>query len=61
MYLEAAERLAGLVARRRDLLRRGAAYAQASLRDFQSYEGRAAVHEADAQGLIEAIARELGK
>jgi tetratricopeptide (TPR) repeat protein len=48
-------------ARRRDLLRRAAAYAQASLRDFQHYQGRAAADEADAQRLIEVIARELGE
>jgi hypothetical protein len=47
-------------ARRRDLLRRAAAYAQASLRDFQHYQGRAAADEANAQRLIEAIARALG-
>ena len=34
---------------------------QASLRDFQHYQGRAAADEADAQRLIEGIARELGE
>jgi tetratricopeptide (TPR) repeat protein len=48
-------------ARRRDLLRRAAAYAQASLRDYESYQGRAADREAKARRLIEDIARALGE
>jgi tetratricopeptide (TPR) repeat protein len=44
----------------RDLLLRAAAYAQASLRDYQRYVGRAADMEALAQRLIEAIARAVG-
>jgi hypothetical protein len=59
MYRDAAGR-ERTPARRRDLLLRAAAYAQASLRDFQHYQGRAAADEADAQGLIDAIARALG-
>ena len=47
-------------ARRRDLLLRAMAYAQASLRDYQHYGGRAADREAKAQRLIEEIARALG-
>jgi len=35
-------------------------YAQASLRDFQFYQSRAAPDEADAQGLIDEIAQALG-
>jgi tetratricopeptide (TPR) repeat protein len=58
MYRDAAGREP---ARRRDLLRRAAAYAAASLRDFESYQGRAADREADARRLIEIIARALGE
>ncbi len=47
--------------RRRDLLRRAAAYVQASLRDFQHYQGRAADIGSFAQGLIDDIARELAE
>ena len=57
MYLDAAGREP---ARRPDLLRRAAAYAQASLRDFKHYEGRAADMEAKAQQLIDIIAQALG-
>lgn len=57
MYRDAAERDP---ARRGDLLRRARAYAAASLRDFQHYQGRAAADEADAQGLIDDIERALG-
>ena len=46
--------------RRRDLLRRAEAYAQASLRDFKFYQGRAADLEARAQRLIDVIAQALG-
>ncbi len=56
MYLQAAEREP---ARRRDLLRRAQAYAQASLRDFQHYQGHAADGEARAQQLIDDIAQAL--
>ena len=44
----------------RDLLRRARAYAQAALRDYQHYQGRAAADEADAQGLLADIAQALG-
>ena len=47
--------------RRRDLLRRARAYVEASLRDFQHFQGRAAAEEARAQRLIEIIERELGE
>lgn len=57
MYLDAAGREP---ARRRDLLRRAAAYAQASLADYQHYQGRAADQEAKAQRLIDHIAQALG-
>ncbi len=45
--------------RRRDLLRRADAYAQAALRDFRHYQGRAADMEAKTQGLIDSIAQAL--
>jgi tetratricopeptide (TPR) repeat protein len=59
MYRDAAGREQS-ASRRRDLLRRAAAYAAASLRDFQHYQGRAADGEAKSQRLIEEIGRELG-
>ena len=46
--------------RRGDLLRRALAYAPASLRDFQHYQGRVAVDEAKAQRLIDDITQALG-
>jgi tetratricopeptide (TPR) repeat protein len=58
MYREAAGREPA-AARRRDLLRRAAAYAAASLRDYQHYQGRAADMEAKARRLIEIIEGEL--
>jgi tetratricopeptide (TPR) repeat protein len=60
MYAQASGREA-TPARARDLLRRALAYAQASLRDFQHYQGRAAADEADAQRLIEIIRQSLGE
>jgi hypothetical protein len=45
--------------RRRDKLLRARAYAEAALRDFQHYQGRAAADEAKAQGLIDRIDRDL--
>ena len=45
--------------RRRDLLHRAQAYAEAALRDYQSYQGRAAADEADAQQLIADIDQAL--
>ena len=44
---------------RRDYLLRAQAYAQAALRDFQHYHGRAAADEAKAQGLLDQIVRLL--
>lgn len=60
MYVHAAEREPA-PARRRDLLRRGQAYAEASLADYQHYQGRAAADEADAQELIDRIAQALAQ
>jgi hypothetical protein len=45
--------------RQRDLLHRAQAYAQAALRDFQHYQGRAAKDEARAQQLLARIAEVL--
>jgi hypothetical protein len=45
--------------RQRDLLHRAQAYAQAALRDFQHYQGRAAKDEADAQQLLTEIGQAL--
>ncbi|WP_295449881.1 hypothetical protein [uncultured Thiodictyon sp.] len=58
LYLNAAEREPAQP-RRRDLLHRAQAYAQAALRDFRHYQGRAAADEARAQQLIAAIAQAL--
>jgi len=58
MYLDAAGRESAL-ARRRDLLARARAYAQAALRDFQHYQGRAADREAEAQRLLAIIEEAL--
>ena len=58
MYVNAADREPG-PPRRRDLLHRAQAYAQAALRDFRHYQGRAAADEADAQQLIGAIGQAL--
>ena len=44
---------------RQNLLLRAKAYAEAALRDYQSYQGRAATDEADAQQLIAAIEQAL--
>jgi len=60
MNLQAAGREA-TPSRRRDLLHRAQAYAQAALRDFQHYQGRAADEEARAQQLIDIIAQALTK
>jgi len=47
--------------RQRDTLLRARAYAQAALRDFLHYKGRAAADEAKAQQLIDDIAQSLAK
>jgi tetratricopeptide (TPR) repeat protein len=60
MYLQAAGREA-TPSRQRELLERAQAYAQAALRDFQHYQGRAAADEAKAQGLLERIHENLAK
>ena len=45
--------------RRRDLLLRAKAFAEAALRDFKTYQGRAAADEAKAQQLIAGIDQAL--
>jgi len=60
MYAGASER-EPTPSRQRDLLHRAQAYAQAALRDFQHYQGRAADREADTQQLLAVIAEELAK
>lgn len=60
MYLEAAGREA-TPARRRDLLHRALAYAQAAQRDCQHYQGRAAADEAKVQGLLDHIQETLAR
>jgi hypothetical protein len=60
MYLHAGGREA-TPARQRDLLPRAQAYAQAALRDFQHYQGRAAADEAKARQLLDHIAQTLTK
>jgi tetratricopeptide (TPR) repeat protein len=45
--------------RRRDLLLRAQAYAEAALRDYQHYQGRAAAEEAEARRLLAAITQAL--
>lgn len=60
MYLGAAERESTL-ARQRDLLLRAKAYAEAALRDFKHYEGRAADREAKTLQLLADIAEAVTK
>ena len=60
MYLQSSERESAH-SRQRDLLFRAQAYAQAALRDFQRYPGRAANMEAEAQGFLADIAQALTK
>jgi tetratricopeptide (TPR) repeat protein len=60
MYYEAAMR-EPTVPRQRDLLHRAQAYAEAALRDFKHYKGRAAVEEAKTQRILDAIAQALPK
>ena len=60
MYLKAAARQA-TPTRQQDLLERAQAYAQAALRDFQHYQGRADAEGAETQQLIDTIAQALAK
>lgn len=58
MYLSSASR-ESTASGRETLLLRAQTYAAAALRDFQHYEGRAAVDEADCRQLIDDIQQEL--
>jgi len=58
MYLQAAKKEV-TPSHQRDLLLRAHAYAQAALRDFQHYQGRAADMEAKVQQLLDRIAQAL--
>ncbi len=60
MYANAAER-EGQPSQRRANLLRARAYAEAALRDFQQYQGRAAADEADTKGLLDLIDQDLAK
>jgi tetratricopeptide (TPR) repeat protein len=60
MYLEAAERET-TPARQRDLLHCARAYAEAALRDFHRYQGRADEDETKTQQLLARIAQTLGE
>ena len=60
MYVRAAEREDQPAQQRASLLR-ARAYAEAALRDYQHYQGRAAENEADAQGLLDQIDQALAK
>jgi tetratricopeptide (TPR) repeat protein len=58
MYAQAGERESSAT-RRRELWQRARAYAEAALRDFRHYQGRAAADEAKAQQLIDHIEQAL--
>ena len=60
MYAQAAGREETPV-RQREILLRAQAYAQAALRDYQHYEGRAAADEARAQQVLDAIGQALAE
>ena len=61
IYLQSASTGATGPADPRPMLERAQAYAQAALRDYQHYQGRAAKDEAKAQELIDHIAALLDK
>ncbi|HEX8147621.1 MAG TPA: CHAT domain-containing protein [Pyrinomonadaceae bacterium] len=60
MYARAAERK-GQPSQQRAGLLRARAYAEAALRDFKQYQGRAAVDEANAQSLLDLINKDLAE
>ncbi len=60
MYARASEKEGQLLQRRASLLR-ARAYAEAALRDYQCYQGRAAADEANAQRLLDKIDQVLAK
>jgi tetratricopeptide (TPR) repeat protein len=59
-YMRAAAREAH-APQQRDYFHRAQAYAEAALRDYQHYQGRAAKDEADAQGLLDHIRQAIAK
>lgn len=60
MYLRSAGS-EGQPAQKRASLLRARAYAEAALRDFQHYQGRAAELEAKTQGILDRITQSLAK
>jgi len=60
MYAQAAER-ENQASRQRDSLLSAQAYAEAALRDFKHYQGRAAKEETNAQNLLDLINQALLK
>ena len=60
MHAQATERENQPSQQRASLLR-ARAYAEAALRDYQHYQGRAAEKEARAQGLLDQINQDLAK
>lgn len=60
MYMTVADRTE-TPTRQREILLRAQAYAEAALRDYQSFEGRVAADEADTQKLLDAIEQALAK
>ena len=60
MYVQAAERKEQ-PSQQRALLLRALAYAEAALRDYQQYQGRAATEEAETQGILDYINQALAK
>jgi len=60
MYAREAGRVSLPSLRRANFLR-ARAYAEAAMRDYQHYEGRAAAKEADTQGLLDKISQDLTK
>jgi tetratricopeptide (TPR) repeat protein len=61
MYVRASVRENQPSEQRRATLLRARAYAEAAMRDFKHYQGRAAKDEADAQGLLDHINQDLAK
>ena len=60
MYAQASER-EKRASQQHANLHRARAYAEAALRDFQHYQGRAADEEAKTQGLLDHISQGLAK
>lgn len=60
MYVQASTRV-NETSQQRDYLLRANAYAEAALRDFQHYQGRAVADEGKAKDLIEQINQGIAK